>query len=181
MRDILLQAGGMLGILVAAVHGVLGETKVFARARIEPAWVRALLRAVWQAGAVAWAGLALLLIAAPAVPAEALRHWIIGIAVTVFLVGAAANAWATKGRHLGWVALLAVCSLAVAGWCAECHDRSAIHASSFSLRLGSVSCGAPDEPHGGRHRTGGASECVECLAGRVSASVGRIGSHSPCR
>jgi hypothetical protein len=116
MRDILLQASGVLALTVTLVHAILGEAKVFVLARIEPDWVRSLLRGVWQAGAAAWAGLAILLIAAPSITDNWHRQWLIGVAVAVYLAGAAANAWATKGRHFGWIALLAVCVLAVAGW-----------------------------------------------------------------
>src|SRR5476649_1224988 len=51
MRDILLQCAGVAAIAVALIHGVLGETRVFARATIEPARLRTLIRLVWQAGA----------------------------------------------------------------------------------------------------------------------------------
>ena len=50
MRDILLQCSGVAAIAVALIHGVLGETKVFARATIEPPRLRTLIRLVWQAG-----------------------------------------------------------------------------------------------------------------------------------
>src|SRR5260221_8804414 len=56
LRDILLQCSGLAAIAVALIHGVLGETKVFARATIEPRRLRLLLRLVWQAGTVAWIG-----------------------------------------------------------------------------------------------------------------------------
>ena len=56
MRDLAMWAAGGLGIVAAVVHGVLGETHVFATARIEPAWTRRLLRLVWQCGALAWLG-----------------------------------------------------------------------------------------------------------------------------
>ena len=36
MRDLILQCAGVAGIAVALIHGVLGETKVFARATIQP-------------------------------------------------------------------------------------------------------------------------------------------------
>ena len=65
MRDLAMWAAGGLGIVAAVVHGVLGETHVFAKARIEPAWTRRLLRLVWQCGALAWLGVGVLLIAAP--------------------------------------------------------------------------------------------------------------------
>jgi hypothetical protein len=47
------------------VHVLLGETRVFARARIEPERLGRLIRGVWHCSAVAWAGVAVLLIAAP--------------------------------------------------------------------------------------------------------------------
>src|SRR3982074_3452658 len=65
MRDLLLQCSGVAAIAVALIHGVLGETKVFARATIEPPRLRKLIRLVWQAGTVAWVGGGVLLIAAP--------------------------------------------------------------------------------------------------------------------
>ena len=77
MRDLLLQCAGVAAIAVALIHGVLGETKVFARATIEPARLRTLIRLVWQAGTVAWIGGGVLLIAAPWMASEPARHWII--------------------------------------------------------------------------------------------------------
>jgi hypothetical protein len=65
MRDLILQCAGVAGIAVALIHGVLGETKVFARATIQPESLRTLIRLVWQAGTVAWIGGGVLLIAAP--------------------------------------------------------------------------------------------------------------------
>ena len=70
MRDLLLQCAGLLTIAVAIVHGVLGETKVFARARIEPERLRTLIRLVWQASTVAWIGGGVLLLAAPSMGSE---------------------------------------------------------------------------------------------------------------
>ena len=37
MRDLLLQCAGIAAIAVALIHGVIGETKIFPRATIEPA------------------------------------------------------------------------------------------------------------------------------------------------
>jgi hypothetical protein len=64
MRDLILQCAGAAGILVAIIHGVLGETKVFAKATIQPERLRTLIRLVWQAGTVAWIGGGVLLLAA---------------------------------------------------------------------------------------------------------------------
>lgn len=115
MRDLTLQAAGAMAIVLSLVHGYLGETKVFATARIEPDSIKLLLRMVWQAGTAAWIGTGILLIAAPAMASPSARAWIVGIAVTTFGIGAAANAWATGGKHFGWLALLVVVLMALAG------------------------------------------------------------------
>ena len=46
MRDLLLQYSGAAAIVVALIHGMLGETKVFARATIEPPRLRTLDRSL---------------------------------------------------------------------------------------------------------------------------------------
>ncbi|MGE5157511.1 MAG: hypothetical protein ACM3OF_05115 [Gemmatimonas sp.] len=116
MRDILLQSSGLLAIAAALAHGMLGETRVFARATIEPKRVRSLIRAVWQAGTVAWIGGGILLIVASEIASQAARHWIIAIFAVVFGFAALGNAWALRGRHFGWIAMSAVVALAVAGY-----------------------------------------------------------------
>ncbi|OPZ00887.1 hypothetical protein A5906_22455 [Bradyrhizobium sacchari] len=116
MRDLLLQCAGGLTIVVALVHGYLGEAKVFVRARIEPERLRTLIRLVWQASTVAWIGGGVLLIAVPGMGSELARHWIVGTMACVFGLSALANAWATRGRHFGWMMLSAVVMLAVAGY-----------------------------------------------------------------
>jgi hypothetical protein len=116
MRDLLLQCSGAVAIVVALAHGVLGETKVFARATIEPSRLRLLIRLVWQAGTVAWIGGGVLLIAAPWMASEPARHWIVATTAAVFAFAALCNAWALRGRHFGWVALSAVVAMAVAGY-----------------------------------------------------------------
>ena len=116
MRDLLLQCSGVSAIAVSLIHGVLGETKVFARATIEPPRLRQLIRLVWQAGTVAWIGGGVLLIAAPSMASEPARHWIVATLAAVYGFAAFANAWATRGRHFGWVAMSAVVALTVAGY-----------------------------------------------------------------
>ena len=115
MRDLILQCAGVAGIAVALIHGWLGETSI-ARASIEPARLRTLIRLVWQAGTVAWIGGGVLLIAAPSFGSESARHWIVVTIVAVYAFAAAANAWWSRGRGFGWKALGAVVVLAVAGY-----------------------------------------------------------------
>jgi hypothetical protein len=116
MRDMLLQSAGVGAIVVALIHGWLGETKVFARASIEPERLRRLIRLVWQASTVAWIGGGILLIAAPWMASAPARHWIVATMALVFAFGAFGNAFATRGRHYGWLALSAVVALAIAGY-----------------------------------------------------------------
>ena len=116
MRDIVLQCAGVAGIAVSLIHGVLGETKVFAKATIQPESLRTLIRLVWQAGTVAWIGGAVLLLAAPSMGSESARHWIIITVVAIYAFAAAANAWWSRGRGFGWKAITLVVGLAVAGY-----------------------------------------------------------------
>lgn len=116
MRDLLLQCAGVAAIATAIIHGVLGETKVFPRVTIEPRRLRSLFRLVWQASTVAWIGGGVLLIAAPLMASEPARHWIVVTLACVFAFGALGNAWATRGRHFGWMVFSAVVAMAVAGY-----------------------------------------------------------------
>ncbi len=116
MRDLLLQVSGVAAIAVALIHGVLGETRVFARATIEPPRLRLLIRLVWQAGTVAWIGGGVLLIVAPYMASDIARHWIVATFAVVFGFAAFANAYATRGRHFGWMLLSGVSVMAAAGY-----------------------------------------------------------------
>jgi hypothetical protein len=116
MRDLLLQVSGAAAIVVAVIHGILGETRVFAHATIEPVRLKTLIRLVWQAGTVAWIGGGVLLLAAPSMASEPARHWIVVTIIIVYGAGALANAWWSHGRHFGWMALGAVIVLAAAGY-----------------------------------------------------------------
>jgi hypothetical protein len=116
MRDVLLQSSGLLAIAAAVIHGLLGELKVFPRMTVEPQRLRTLLRLVWQASTVAWIGCGVLLLAVPWMGSDLARHWIVATLAFVFAFAALANAWATGGRHFGWMALSAVVVMAVAGY-----------------------------------------------------------------
>ena len=116
MRDLLLQCSGLAAIAAALIHGVLGETRVFARATIEPPRLRTLIRLVWQAGSVAWIGGGVLLLAAPSLGSESARHWIVVTMVAVYAFAVVGNAWWSRGRGFGWKALSVVVVLAVAGY-----------------------------------------------------------------
>jgi len=115
MRDLAMQVSGVLAIVVAVAHGVLGETRVFARAQIEPPWARRLVYAVWQCSTVAWLGGGVLLFAVPLLSPEAARRLTILVLAAVYGAGVIGNAWATRGRHFGWMAMAGVIVLALCG------------------------------------------------------------------
>jgi hypothetical protein len=116
MRDLLLQGAGAIAIIISLIHGVLGETKVFARATVEPPRMRLLLRLVWQAGTIAWIAGGLLLIAVPWMSSDIARHWIVATFAVVFGFAAIANLLVVRGLHAGWIGMTAVVVLAVAGY-----------------------------------------------------------------
>jgi hypothetical protein len=115
MRDLALQAAGVLAILVAIAHGAIAELQIFARTQIEPRRTRRLLRLIWQASTVDWIGIGALLIAAPWLGSEAARDWVIALGVVVYGYATVANAVATRGRHVGWILMACVVALAVTG------------------------------------------------------------------
>ena len=115
MRDLALQAAGGLAIVVALVHGAIAELYVFTRARVEPQQTRRLLRLIWQASTVDWIALGILLIAAPRFGSQTARDWVVAIAVAVYCYAALGNALAARGPHPGWILMLCVIALALAG------------------------------------------------------------------
>lgn len=115
MRDVFLQVAGFLAVITALLHAYLGETQVFSRVQIAPPRTALLLRLVWQAGAIGWFCLGLLLIAAPYLDSELARRLIIAASVVNFGFASLANAWALRGKHFGWAALAAVAGLSLAG------------------------------------------------------------------
>jgi hypothetical protein len=115
MRDLALQAAGVLAVVVAIFHGAIAELRVFPRSRVEPYGARRLMRMVWQASTIDWIAIGVLLVAAPTFGSEAARRWIIAAAVVTYGYGAIGNAVATRGRHIGWCLMAAVVTLAILG------------------------------------------------------------------
>jgi len=106
---------GSLAIFIAVVHGWLGATKVVSPVNGITPPLKRILHAIFFLSAVYWAaaGLGLILLAGSADdPLRALVGW---VALAIFLSGAAANAWATRGRHFGWMLLALTSGLTVAG------------------------------------------------------------------
>lgn len=114
MRDWAAHAAGILAMVIAFVHGALGETQVFKHTRMEPARYRLLIRLAWQNGAVAWFMGGVLLFTIPWMESEIARRWIAGAMAVVYGSAALGNAWSSKGRHFGWIVLALVTVLALA-------------------------------------------------------------------
>jgi hypothetical protein len=51
----------------------------------------------------------------PFVTSNGVRAWIILVLVLVYVAAAVGNAWATRGRHIGWKLLTGVVVLALIG------------------------------------------------------------------
>ena len=116
MQDIFLQVAGVAAIIVALIHAVLSETRLFPHVTVTPPRLRLLVRLVWHCSTVAWIAGGVLLIAAPYFESQTARHWIVVTMVANYLFATIANAWATRGRHFGWILLGAVSVLAIAGY-----------------------------------------------------------------
>ena len=116
MHDMFLWAAGIGAVSVALIHGVLGETKVFARATIEPPRLRALIRMCWQIGTVGWICGGVLLLAAPSIASSSARHWIIITVCAMYSFGMIGNLWIFRGRHFGWALLGGVITMAIVGY-----------------------------------------------------------------
>jgi len=115
MADILILMAGVLGMIIAVVHGVLGARKVVGPIEGAPPSAKRIMHAIMFLSAVYWfIGGAALALAPLYFDAEQKR-----LAVTVvsamYGTGAAANFWATRGRHFGWMLLILATGLAVAG------------------------------------------------------------------
>jgi hypothetical protein len=115
MRDLFVQAAGVLAIVAALVHGYLGESKIFAVAQIEPRWASRLMRSLYRCTVLDWVAFGALLILVPAMGSGQARHAIIVASAAVYAAAATGNAWSTRGRHFGWVLMLVVVALALAG------------------------------------------------------------------
>jgi hypothetical protein len=116
MQDMFVQAAGTAAIIVALIHGVLGETKVFSRATIAPPRLRNLMRICWQIGTVGWICGGVLLLAAPSIASPPARHWIVITMCAMYGFGVIGNFWVFRGRHFGWALLGAVVMMAAIGY-----------------------------------------------------------------
>ena len=103
-----LAGAGILGIVVAVIHGVLTERLMAApfRARAQPplsAVIRRIAPLLLQFSTFNWVVGGLVLVAAAlwfGLEAKRVAGLLVG---SSYLFGAVGNLWATRGRHPGWV------------------------------------------------------------------------------
>ena len=121
MRYFALSLAGLIGATTAIIHGILTQrliVKPIDRRLADDPRISMTIRRIippllhystysWLVGGIA------LVIAANVAGAET-RLWIGLLVGSLFLYGAVANLWATRGRHPGWVLMaLAVALIAV--------------------------------------------------------------------
>ena len=119
-----LMSAALLLVAMGVIHTLLGERLIF-RARSVGAgthdrggWGRytGIVRATWHlASLLGWWIAAMLAHAAQAPVGAVLPGWSASLLVAVTVVGGILVAVQTKGRHPGWVGLLAVGALVAAG------------------------------------------------------------------
>jgi hypothetical protein len=111
MNDALGVAAGGLGMLCAVIHGYLGETKVVRPVKDIPKSSKRVLQAIMFLSAVYWFAAGAAAAAGPFLTAH--DRWLaLFIAGAIYSSSAAANFWATRGRHFGWTLLSIAAALA---------------------------------------------------------------------
>ena len=111
MNEALGVIAGGLGMLCAALHGYLGEKRVIRRVKDIPPSSRRVLRAIMLLSAVYWFIAGAILAASPLLTAHD-RKLALFIGGAIYGSAAAANFWAMRGRHFGWIPLGAAAALA---------------------------------------------------------------------
>lgn len=118
MVEILVAAAAGLLVLTAAIHSLLGETRLIAPLMqrrtgvLASAQARFLLRMTWHLASALWLALAVILLAAVWRP-DAVARVALGVTGGLFLVCGLVDAVATRLRHIGWPFLTAIGVLAL--------------------------------------------------------------------
>lgn len=122
-----LVTAGLCTLLIGAVHSAMGEQRIFRhlrQGRIIPNRAEPLLRdhqlrivwASWHLVTCFGLGIAsMLFVAARPDTAPHLRGLLVTTSVLIMLLAALLVAFATRGRHLAWLALSATSTLALVG------------------------------------------------------------------
>jgi len=115
LSDICLVAAGIGGMAIALVHAYLGQKLILGRITglSKTAW--RLNAVVYQVSSLYWFSGGLALSLAPFYFDAPGRFAVSVIVALVYIWGAVANFWATRGRHFGWILLAVVAVLAFLG------------------------------------------------------------------
>lgn len=112
---IFLPLSGALCVVVAVIHGYLGQAKLIPSANFATESGRLLVIAIWQLSTLVWIGSGITFAIAPWAFSDETRGLIVLIAALPIAYGVVANAWFTKGRHFGWMLLALVLVFAALG------------------------------------------------------------------
>ncbi len=122
MEDLLLMCAGGMGLLVSLIHGVILQKRMVRPFVIygansqgmNPPLVR-LIPVMVHYSTLCWFVVGVSLVAAPHYFDDDGRTIVSAIGVAVYGSAALINAWATRGRHPGWMMLTAAVVLIVFG------------------------------------------------------------------
>ncbi|MCF8467910.1 MAG: hypothetical protein K9G33_10950 [Sneathiella sp.] len=106
MKDACLVIAGSLGMMIAIVHGYLGEMKVVRPIEGSPASAKRILQAIMFLSAVYWFVGSAFLVASPFYFDASGRLLTAILVGAIYLTAAIANYWATRGKHFGWILLV---------------------------------------------------------------------------
>ncbi len=107
--------GGTLGVIIACIHGVLGAKKIVAPAKGLSSAQHRILHAIMLLSALYWATGGAALIWAGLTPGHPAAFAIWATTLGLYATGSLANAWATRGRHFGWILLAITCAVIALG------------------------------------------------------------------
>jgi hypothetical protein len=111
-KPYLIRIAGTLAIIVALVHGISAEFRLFPFVTAAKPEHVLLLRFVWQASTLAWISFGILLIAASKLDGRA-ASYITVAALFNFAVGSIGGLVATGWTHYGWLLLASICALLI--------------------------------------------------------------------
>ena len=117
-------AAAVLAFAIGLAHSWLGERyilmRLFRRQNIphllgSDAFTKRTLRFAWHLTTVAWFGAAALLLILASFPLDASARMLSRVIATTFLANAFVALIGSRGRHLSWIAFLAIAGLAWIG------------------------------------------------------------------
>ncbi|MFK7955032.1 MAG: hypothetical protein AB8B96_02960 [Lysobacterales bacterium] len=115
MKLLLLSLSGAMGMMIALVHGYLGETQVIGPTTTRTDAHRRVLQAIMFLSAVYWFVAGFVLLLSPRYLTGTTQTVVICAMAAILASGSVANFWATRGKHFGWVLLAIACGIALAG------------------------------------------------------------------